>query len=658
MKKVLLFIFFLPIFTLAQNQQKIDSLHKVINTSMDKTAVSNAYYDMALRYYAKKDSIKKYAFKNLEFTQENRLIEAEANAQNMLGIYYMRIRDLANAEKSQLKSIELFKKLNDTIKTKIGRSYGGLGTIYRVKGKPKKALYYLRTSAEILKRNNDEENLLKTYGRMGNLYDELGQYKNAENAFRRCEELLERGNYNDRFHFNVKVSVGLALMNQGEYVDAEKYFEECLLITERCVCNDAKGEIFENFGNLKSKTGDFPEALNNYLKSEEIYRTIEDVESQERIKNEIGTLYLSKGNTEKAKEYFQDALGIARKLNFQTGILNNESKLVEVFIKDSLYDKALTLNKKILVESKKIENVEFQIRSLRSSGKIYQEHIKDYPKAIEFFKKGIYLAEKHNNKEAVIQANLDRGKTYLLMKNYKQAEHFCFVAYELSERSKSLVKQKEACECMYQRAEAINDNEDSLKWLKKYNEIQGEIENIEKEEIFKEIETKYEVSEKEKEINELISEKSSLKNQLFGFIPLTIGTILLALVVFLLYKRSRNKVEILEIEKEKTTKKMEELKNIVTKDYIELKDKTKVYIDNLIYLKSDDHYLNVFLKDGKNHFVRGTLTKIADELPPNFKRCHRSYIVNTNFIKQVNSTTIVLTNKVKIPLSRTYKKNF
>ena len=114
----------------------------------------------------------------------------------------------------------------------------------------------------------------------------------------------------------------------------------------------------------------------------------------------------------------------------------------------------------------------------------------------------------------------------------------------------------------------------------------------------------------------------------------------------------------MEKDQSETLQKLDELKNIVIKNHIILKDKTKVYIADLMYVKSDDHYLNIYLSNGKNHFVRGKLSHIKEELPPNFIQCHRSYIVNSNFIKQVNGDSLILIDKTQLPLSRSYKDKF
>ncbi|MCL6265072.1 LytTR family transcriptional regulator DNA-binding domain-containing protein [Flagellimonas myxillae] len=119
-----------------------------------------------------------------------------------------------------------------------------------------------------------------------------------------------------------------------------------------------------------------------------------------------------------------------------------------------------------------------------------------------------------------------------------------------------------------------------------------------------------------------------------------------------------SKIDILEKENQESIKRIDELKKIVVKNHIVLKDKTKVYISELVFIKADDHYLNLFLSNGKNHFVRGKLKSIKQELPPNFVQSHRSYIVNSNFIKQTNSDGLLMITNQLVPLSRSFKQGF
>ena len=56
----------------------------------------------------------------------------------------------------------------------------------------------------------------------------------------------------------------------------------------------------------------------------------------------------------------------------------------------------------------------------------------------------------------------------------------------------------------------------------------------------------------------------------------------------------------------------------------------------------------------------GSISRIMTELPANFVRCYKSFIVNTDYILSVdvNMMEISLINRFRIPLSRQYKNDF
>ncbi|MCI9844756.1 LytTR family transcriptional regulator DNA-binding domain-containing protein [Flavobacterium pectinovorum] len=113
--------------------------------------------------------------------------------------------------------------------------------------------------------------------------------------------------------------------------------------------------------------------------------------------------------------------------------------------------------------------------------------------------------------------------------------------------------------------------------------------------------------------------------------------------------------EILEIEHLKKVEEVKQLKKLVEKENIILKDKTKINLDQLVYIKAEDHYLNIFTIGKKSHLVRGKLTDIIKELPSNFINCHRSYIVNKNHIKKIQFKFITMVDNSEVPVSRGFK---
>lgn len=90
--------------------------------------------------------------------------------------------------------------------------------------------------------------------------------------------------------------------------------------------------------------------------------------------------------------------------------------------------------------------------------------------------------------------------------------------------------------------------------------------------------------------------------------------------------------------------------------YLTLKSKAVLTLDQIIYIKSDGHYLEYKLDDQVYPEIdRNKIKELLLELPENFIQTHRSYIVNAEYIKMKYSNKIILTNGEEIPLSRTYK---
>lgn len=82
----------------------------------------------------------------------------------------------------------------------------------------------------------------------------------------------------------------------------------------------------------------------------------------------------------------------------------------------------------------------------------------------------------------------------------------------------------------------------------------------------------------------------------------------------------------------------------------------RVAYTEILYLEACDKMLNICTK---RHVIttRMSLNAVESTLPKLFVRCHRSYIVNRNCIKQLDLTNMMveLKTKEKLPVSRSYK---
>lgn len=85
-----------------------------------------------------------------------------------------------------------------------------------------------------------------------------------------------------------------------------------------------------------------------------------------------------------------------------------------------------------------------------------------------------------------------------------------------------------------------------------------------------------------------------------------------------------------------------------------------IRVDNILYITSDGPYLEIFTTE-KKHVLTDSLKNIIKQLPDNFKRIHKSTIVNLEAVKSLNSRgngdyDVILTDNTKLRLSRTYAK--
>lgn len=96
------------------------------------------------------------------------------------------------------------------------------------------------------------------------------------------------------------------------------------------------------------------------------------------------------------------------------------------------------------------------------------------------------------------------------------------------------------------------------------------------------------------------------------------------------------------------------------------KEFLNISIDNLVYVTSQGNYASFFtLKNNylKEQILRVTLSKVSDELSQysNMIRCHKSFIINTKFIKKISGNARGYLLHVdcipfQIPVSRSFGK--
>ena len=82
--------------------------------------------------------------------------------------------------------------------------------------------------------------------------------------------------------------------------------------------------------------------------------------------------------------------------------------------------------------------------------------------------------------------------------------------------------------------------------------------------------------------------------------------------------------------------------------------------NDILYIRAENNYSRVYLKNGQQYYVSRTLKSWADDLPcDDFVRCHRTFLVRREEVMEINRRTkdLVLRDGIKIPTSRRFQKS-
>lgn len=85
----------------------------------------------------------------------------------------------------------------------------------------------------------------------------------------------------------------------------------------------------------------------------------------------------------------------------------------------------------------------------------------------------------------------------------------------------------------------------------------------------------------------------------------------------------------------------------------------RVPLTSIRYVKAESNYTRIYLTDGEQYYVSRTLKSWMNEIcEAGFLRCHRSYLVNRNEIREISRTTgeLSLKDGSLIPVSRRFQR--
>jgi len=343
MKRFLTYwLFFLYLFSAAQQQNEIDSLEQALSLAdiSTKTEILNRLSELSQKISVEKAV--EYDLMNLEIQQQLGNKRDESSVLNNLGIDYYLMGDYSRSLEYFEQSLKLREELLDT--ANIVKTLNNLGVISQINADYNQALTYLQKSLLFKLKLDDTLSIAKTLNNIGVIYMDLKKHDDADRFLRQAQDYY--GALND-------ISGMAASLNN-------------------------LGQNFDAIGNQDS-------ALIFYQKSIGLKKQINDERGLGNTLNNVGIIYFDKELYREAKSYFEESRKIREKIGDRFGLASTLNNLANISVSEKKLDEALRL----FDESNQIAHQEnlkgFLMRNYGGLSRLYEIKGK-HEKALEYYK--------------------------------------------------------------------------------------------------------------------------------------------------------------------------------------------------------------------------------------------------------------------------------
>jgi tetratricopeptide (TPR) repeat protein len=443
------FLLVLSFTILAQNQQKIDSLLKVLKTTGKDTNAVNIYNDLC-KEYCNNDAEKAMQYANLGLELSNKI-----NDKKGLSICYKNIGQINSNQGNFNEAIDYYTKSLKTDKEQgnkegIGLSYKYIGIIFYRQCKYDTAIEYYNKALKIFEELANKKEISKCYNNIAVIYHREGDFEKALELYQKSLELaIELSSKKDIAKCNS--NIGYVYNDQGNYKEAMVCFFGSLKIYEELGDKLNISVCFSNIADVLESIKLYDKALSYYQKTLYIANEIGDSLGISDAFNNIGVVYADLKDNGKALECYQKSLIFRKKIDDKKGIVECLNNIGLVYLDEKNYNKALENFKEILKLCKEL-GLQYNISVCLDNIALIKIKQKKYLEAIDFAKQSLAISKEMGLLDDQKIAYEDLSASYGNLGDYKNAYeyHILFKQIYDSIYNEKSIKQVKVLETQYQ----------------------------------------------------------------------------------------------------------------------------------------------------------------------------------------------------------------
>ncbi|MEM6630894.1 MAG: tetratricopeptide repeat protein [Bacteroidota bacterium] len=426
------------------------------------------------------------------------------------------------------------------------------------------------------------------------------------------------------------------------------YFKKCISVSELLGNTYRVANSYHKIGLTHQYAGDFDAAIEHFklglLEFEAYPPTTKTETLRNRMLGSLGEVFLQKNNFEEAHKFLKMSTFLAQAnkdtelesefiaLNAQTNL-----KLKNFKAADTCFQRALFL-------FKELEDYPSLIHTLNDYQelKIKQGKLTEAEKLVE---ESLELSIQNNFPGLICMAHMHLGQIYVLQERYEEAILESSTALEMTEEGKGKGFKSTLLYNLHVAHEALGDSSQAYYILKQWVALSDSITQVEKAKISAEIEAKFFVKQREREIEILGSEKQQqqLQIRLLGFfIFILIGFLIISYLLFSSKKKQSKLLAIRNMELEEVKYELNQ-SNIKLKEYID----SNLQLENFAYMASHDLRAPLVNIIAFSERLKSNLAKNEDSMEANLLRfMHKNALSMETLINSLLDYSRVNTEKL------------
>ncbi len=362
------------IYAISQTNTRIDSLEKVLTTTIPDTVRAVVLISLADNYtFSNFQKSIQYAKEAAELASKSGSTYTKYLANQQLALSYSYEGDYSSALKHETMSLQFAIVLGDS--SSIGLSQSNIGNYYYEIGEYDEAYHYLTLAYKLLRKNpknlNDSLYMNIALHNVGRVFKELRQYEVALRHLRLSKKNSEEIGDVEGIPYSLD-EIGDVELRMGEYDSALHYLNlslyegrKIMITTPFTSIVELRPKTFSKIASVYIKKGDFTSAFAYYDSTYKLHELTGNKFGIAEVNLGRGTVYLEQQKYDDAMKFIDKAVTLAQEINARVLEIACYKQLSILWEKKGDYKKSLEYFKQYNVLDDSLFSNEMQQKLLR-----------------------------------------------------------------------------------------------------------------------------------------------------------------------------------------------------------------------------------------------------------------------------------------------------